>query len=133
MYLPIPGEEVASLLIPAKAQTKGPGATQASARKRQSTAKSHRRWSRNQQKEIDDAAPETLEYTSLTDLATPIARVSAFSQAVFKKILPDEFWGSGETQTRNKAVFLKKVDHFIRLRRFEVLNLHDMCQDLAVP
>lgn len=72
-------------------------------------------------------------FTSLTDLATPIARVSAFCQAVFKKVLPDEFWGTGETQIHNRDVFLKTVHHFIRLRRFELMNLHEMSQGLKVP
>lgn len=72
------------------------------------------------------------EYSSLIELATPVANVSAFCQAVLTKIIPNDFWGSKETQNRNRDAFLKKVDHFIRLRRFEQLSLHEVTQDLKL-
>ncbi|KAL7960876.1 hypothetical protein V8C34DRAFT_312267 [Trichoderma compactum] len=56
------------------------------------------------------------EYKSLVELASPIACVSAFCQAALAKIIPDNFWGS-EKNCHNKIVFLRKVDHFIKLRR----------------
>jgi telomerase reverse transcriptase len=58
--------------------------------------------------------------------------VSAFCQAVLAKVIPKGFWGSDEVQTSNQAVFLGKVDHFIRMRRFEQLSLHEVLQDLKV-
>ncbi|KAL1844292.1 hypothetical protein VTJ49DRAFT_2349 [Mycothermus thermophilus] len=71
-----------------------------------------------------------LQYSSLTDLATPASSVSAFCQAVVSKVIPDEFWGKGEIRDHNKACFLKKVHHFIHLRRFESLCLHEVMQGM---
>jgi telomerase reverse transcriptase len=99
----------------------------------QASAKKHKKSGKNQRKsEAPAMVSELREFTSLTELATPIARVSAFCQAVFKKVLPDGFWGQGEIQTTNKDVFLKNVDHFVHLRRFELLNLHELSQGLKV-
>lgn len=58
--------------------------------------------------------------------------MSAFCQAVLKKIIPDEFWGVGETQSLHRAAFLKAVDHFVKLRRFETMNLHELTQGMKV-
>lgn len=74
----------------------------------------------------------TLQYTSLVDLATPIAHVSAFCQAVLKRLIPNEFWGTGDVQTHNKDLFLTNVDRFVKLRRFESMNLHDLRQGFKV-
>jgi telomerase reverse transcriptase len=71
-------------------------------------------------------------FTSLEELACPVAHVSAFCQAVLSKIIPDGFWGEGEVLGHNKRVFLKKVDHFIKLRRFETMTLHEAVQGLKV-
>ncbi len=78
------------------------------------------------------ASAVQLQFSSLSELATPIARVSAFCQAALKKLIPDEFWGTGESQSLNKNVFLKNVDHFVRLRRFETMNLHELTQGMKV-
>ncbi|PTB67108.1 hypothetical protein BBK36DRAFT_1088057, partial [Trichoderma citrinoviride] len=71
------------------------------------------------------------EYESLVELACPVACVSAFCQAALSKIIPDSFWGN-EKNCHNKAVFLRKVDHFIKLRRFETISLHEIAQDFKV-
>lgn len=73
-----------------------------------------------------------IQYKSLVEIATPKAQVSAFCQAVLSKIIPDQFWGEGETQAHNKEAALKKVDHFIQLRRFESVSLHEIMQDLKI-
>ncbi|KUI62081.1 Telomerase reverse transcriptase [Cytospora mali] len=74
----------------------------------------------------------TLEYTSLTELAIPISRVSAFCQAVLTNIIPQEFWGDGDVQAHNSETFLKKVDSFVKLRRFETISLHEVMQGLKI-
>jgi telomerase reverse transcriptase len=66
------------------------------------------------------------------DLATPSANVSAFCRAVLGRVIPDEFFGTGEDQTHNKQVLMKNVDRFIELRRFETLSLHDVMQGMKV-
>jgi telomerase reverse transcriptase len=68
----------------------------------------------------------------MTDHATPSATVSAFCRAVLCRLIPHEFWGAGEAQVRNKAVFHRNVDRFIGLRRFETLSLHEVSQGIKV-
>ncbi|RDA96012.1 hypothetical protein CP533_5880, partial [Ophiocordyceps camponoti-saundersi (nom. inval.)] len=70
--------------------------------------------------------------TSLVDAATPVSHVSAFCQAVMSKIIPNQFWGDGDTGSHNKAAFLRKVDHFVKLRRFESISLHEILQGIRV-
>ncbi len=77
------------------------------------------------------SAPD-LQYTSITELATPVSSVSAFCQAVLAKVIPDEFWGEGSTQEQNKRCFLKQIHHFINLRRFESMCLHEVMQGMKV-
>ncbi|KAF4510782.1 hypothetical protein G6O67_002648 [Ophiocordyceps sinensis] len=72
------------------------------------------------------------EETPLVDLACPASCVSAFCQAVLSKTIPDEFWGDGDTLCHNKKSFMHKVDHFIKLRRFESMTLHEISQGLKV-
>ncbi|KAL2018698.1 hypothetical protein VTK56DRAFT_472 [Thermocarpiscus australiensis] len=78
------------------------------------------------------SAPD-FHYTSLTELATPVSSVSAFCQAVMSKVIPNDFWGQVPSiQEHNKACFLKKVHHFIHLRRFESMCLHEVMQGMKV-
>ncbi|KAK1782090.1 Telomerase ribonucleoprotein complex RNA binding domain-containing protein [Copromyces sp. CBS 386.78] len=84
---------------------------------------------------------------SLLDLATPISSISAFCQAVLSKIIPNDFWGPSPSssspglnpsselptiQSHNKHHFLKQIDAFIRLRRFESMTLHQVVQGLQI-
>lgn len=69
---------------------------------------------------------------SLTGLAVPISNVSAFCQAVLSKIIPHEFWGTGDVQEHNRVCFLRNVDRFLKLRRFEAISLHEVMQGLKV-
>ncbi|KFY15261.1 hypothetical protein V491_05723 [Pseudogymnoascus sp. VKM F-3775] len=76
--------------------------------------------------------PKKQKKSSIMDLASPSADVSAFCRAVLSRVIPDEFWGVGEDQTHNKQVLLKNVDRFVDLRRFETLSLHDVVQGMKV-
>ncbi|KAL0781131.1 hypothetical protein CaCOL14_002466 [Colletotrichum acutatum] len=79
------------------------------------------------------AAPPPLpKFDVITDLATPVAHVSAFCQAVLVKIIPDEMWGTGEDGTYNKSQILRKVDHFVKLRRFEAMSLCELADGLKI-
>lgn len=69
---------------------------------------------------------------SFMDHATATDHVSAFCRSVLSNLLPDEFWGDGETQSHNKLQLMKAVDQFIGLRRFESLSLHDVVQGMRV-
>lgn len=69
---------------------------------------------------------------SIFSLATPSSSISAFCQAVLKKIVPNGFWGSGPTAEHNESLFLKNVDKFISLRRFEGMSLHEVTQGMKV-
>lgn len=68
----------------------------------------------------------------LMDYATPAAEVSAFCRSVLSTLIPNRFWGEADTQTHNKGLFLKAVDKFISLRRFETMSLHDALQGMKV-
>lgn len=76
--------------------------------------------------------PPSPQYNNLVEIATPSSQVSAFCQAVLSKIIPNQFWGDGDTQIHNKAMLLQKIDHFIKLRRFETMSLHEISQDFKV-
>ncbi|KAG5978328.1 hypothetical protein E4U55_006241 [Claviceps digitariae] len=71
-------------------------------------------------------------FESFVDLATPESQVSSFCQAVLSRIVPNDFWGEGQTMMHNKTAVLRQVDHFIRLRRFEVISLHEIMQGLHI-
>ncbi|KAI9171577.1 Telomerase reverse transcriptase [Paramyrothecium foliicola] len=68
----------------------------------------------------------------VVDLATSTAEVSAFCQAVLSTIIPNDFWGDDDIQAHNKAKFLRKVDHFVKLRRYETMNLFEISQDFKI-
>ncbi|KAK2040516.1 hypothetical protein LZ31DRAFT_40461 [Colletotrichum somersetense] len=67
-----------------------------------------------------------IKFDAVTELATPAAHVSAYCQAILAKIIPNEFWGLGEDQVHNKNTILRRVDHFIRMRRFESMALCEL-------
>ena len=69
---------------------------------------------------------------TLIDHATPASSVSAFCRAVLQKLIPPRFFGTGQHGLSNKRTILKRVDQFIRMRRFESLNLHEVCQGLKI-
>ena len=74
-------------------------------------------------------APSTSSFTSL---ATPHSDVSAFCRAVLTNVIPNRLWGDSVQGLENKAVIMRHVDKFIRLRRFENMTLHTVCQGLKV-
>lgn len=67
---------------------------------------------------------------SLVELATPTHQVSAFCQATLSKIIPHKFWGTEDMQKHNESMIMQKINHFVKLRRFETMSLHEMSQDL---
>ncbi|RGP76336.1 telomerase reverse transcriptase [Fusarium sporotrichioides] len=72
------------------------------------------------------------KHDSLVELATPSSQVSSFCQAVLSRIVPDSFWGGEDVGKHNKSTVMRNVDHFIRLRRFETMSLHEITQDLKI-
>ena len=74
-------------------------------------------------------APSTSSFTSL---ATRHSDVSAFCRAVLATVIPNRLWGDSVQGVLNKAVVMRHVDKFIRLRRFENMTLHTVCQGLKV-
>lgn len=74
----------------------------------------------------------TLQYENITDLSCPMAKVSAFCQSVLSSLIPNGFWGEGDTMQYNKAMILSRVDHFIKMRRFETMSLHEITQGIKV-
>lgn len=70
--------------------------------------------------------------TSMVTSATPTSDVSAFCRAALSKIVPDGFWGEKEEGAGNKFIFMRNIDRFVQLRRFENLSLHVASQGLKV-
>ncbi|CAK7219210.1 Telomerase reverse transcriptase [Sporothrix curviconia] len=81
---------------------------------------------------IDIGQDKPTDSTPLVGLATPLPQVSAFCRAIIQKVIPDALWGTGDVGAHNKALVFRKVDMFIRLQRFENLNLHAVLQGLKV-
>ena len=77
-------------------------------------------------------APSACQHGSVTALATPASQVSAFCRATLKKVIPHGFWGNGVAQEHNLGILSKKIDHFVRLRRFETMSLHEIVQGFKV-
>jgi telomerase reverse transcriptase len=48
------------------------------------------------------------------------------------KVIPNNFWGGDSVQKHNKSTVMRSVDHFVKLRRFETISLHEIVQDLKV-
>ncbi|KAJ4421225.1 Telomerase reverse transcriptase [Gnomoniopsis sp. IMI 355080] len=80
----------------------------------------------------DTVQTQSKSYASLIGLAESLSSVSAFCQAVLSKIIPHEFWGAGDVREHNRANFLKKIDCFIKLRRFETISLHEVLQGFKI-
>ncbi|KAJ0279143.1 hypothetical protein CBS470a_009436 [Colletotrichum nupharicola] len=73
-----------------------------------------------------------IKFDAVTDLATPTPHVSAFCRAVLARLIPNEFWGSGPDQAHNRDLVFKRVDHFVRLRRFESMSLEEVTDEIKV-
>jgi telomerase reverse transcriptase len=70
--------------------------------------------------------------SAITDLATPASRVSAFSQAVIKKVVPNAFWGEDEGGEHNKRLVLKHIHVFLHARKFESFTLQTLLEGLKI-
>lgn len=69
---------------------------------------------------------------SVFDMTTPVAGVSAFCRSVVNHVFPSVAWGQGEDGELNKKVVMRSIDHFVRLRRYEGMTLHDVMQNIKV-
>lgn len=133
-YCPSPFEEDPTIQQKGKYRTEIVKRRHGRSRNTLSSSSQARPFSR---KHTSNQDPNTQElstpwYKSVTDVATPPSKVSAFCRAVLVKIIPNGFWGEGDICAHNRAVFLRKVDHFIKLRRFESTSLHQISQDMKV-
>lgn len=78
------------------------------------------------------STPSPPRKLSIVDHATSTSQVSAFCRAVLARLVPHEFWGSGEIRIHNEKVICRNIDRFISLRRFESLSLHEVSQGTKV-
>ncbi|KEF53771.1 uncharacterized protein A1O9_10172 [Exophiala aquamarina CBS 119918] len=62
--------------------------------------------------------------------ATPPEMVSVFCRSVIATLLPQNSLGTGSDGVHNLQTLLRKVDQFIKLRRFETLSLHQVMQGI---
>jgi hypothetical protein len=89
------------------------------------------------QLQMDEGRPDTESSTtrlkmSLTDYATPASSVSAFCRAVLRKLIPPQFYGTGQHKITNRTIVSRHVDRFVRMRRFESLSIHEVCKGIKV-
>lgn len=70
--------------------------------------------------------PQAVQDTCFTDMACPTAHVSAFCRAVVANVIPNAFWGGDS----NKSIIMSWIDHFVHLRRFESLTLHQVIENI---
>ncbi|KAM3414559.1 Telomerase reverse transcriptase [Cercospora zeina] len=75
--------------------------------------------------------PEQDQQKSLSR-ACKLAEVSSFCRAVVMRVFPKDLWGQGEAGKSNVKVLLSNIDHFVRLRRYETLGLHDVLQKMSL-
>ncbi|KAF8252775.1 hypothetical protein K440DRAFT_360376 [Wilcoxina mikolae CBS 423.85] len=64
-----------------------------------------------------------------TEFASSSGEVSGFVRAVIGRVIPNNFFGSGEA---NKNSVMRIIDRFVKLRRYESLSLHEALQGLKV-
>ncbi len=114
-----PTSKTAASEAPHDTPSQGPASTEQRATQMQNRMQGPRVF------QIDPSIP-------IVDLATPVAHVSAFLQAALSKIVPDAFLGEGDDLVHNKALLAKKLHHFIALRRFEMMSLHELSQGFKV-
>ncbi|KAL8795793.1 MAG: hypothetical protein Q9195_001845 [Heterodermia aff. obscurata] len=79
----------------------------------------------------DDHIPSSSEI-SLTRFAAPHSEVSSFCCAVLSQVIPADFWGDRKDGLKNKNVIMRRVDQFVRLRKFETLSLHNIFQGIKI-
>ena len=72
------------------------------------------------------------EVSDFFSCAAPAANVSAFCQAVLKRTLPRDMFGVGDSGDSNWRHVWTTVDRFVKMRRFETLSLHEVCQGMKV-
>jgi telomerase reverse transcriptase len=75
---------------------------------------------------------ESRQQAPLVDAATPSQSVSAFCRAVLSKILPNDFFGEGESGEHNRKVLMYNVHLFVSQNRYENMNLHAVYQGIKV-
>lgn len=68
--------------------------------------------------------------TSFLPHSTPPEMVSMFCRSVIAKLLPKNALGTGSDGVHNLQIIMRRIDHFIKLRRFETLSLHQVMQGI---
>lgn len=76
-------------------------------------------------------SPSQADFSFLSH-ATPSSQVSTFCSAVMMRIVPRSSLGTGLDGKRNWNTLLHSVHRFVQMRRFETLNLHDVCSSLRI-
>jgi telomerase reverse transcriptase len=71
------------------------------------------------------------EDRSFLPYSTPVSLVSAFCRSVLRHLLPGNAFGKAAAGERNWAVFMKNVDIFVQMRRFETWSIHQACQGIS--
>lgn len=80
----------------------------------------------------DVGSDERETEASFLPYATSVARVSAFCQSVIAHLLPKDAFGTGPEGRHNHEMIMRKVDEFIRMRRFESMTLHSVVHNVRL-
>ncbi|KAI9655689.1 MAG: hypothetical protein M1831_004841 [Alyxoria varia] len=73
-----------------------------------------------------DSKDDNQSMPHFTQLATPVAHVSVFCQAVFRNVFPYRLFGETEGKGHNIRILGKHIDRFLRARRFESFTLESV-------
>lgn len=76
--------------------------------------------------DTEDCENSLLPYVASSD------QVSAFCRAVLRRLLPADAFGAGEDGASNWSSILSHVHHFVHLRRYETVSLHELSQGLRL-
>jgi len=64
--------------------------------------------------------------------ASSAVEVSAFCRAIVSRVFPTELWGPGELGRHNTKIVLNSINHFVQMRRYESMSMHDVLQPLRM-
>ena len=69
---------------------------------------------------------------SFLSYATPTKNVVNFCKAVMRALLPVSAFGNGSNSEHNWTIFMRHLESFVRMRRFESTTLHRICQGIRI-
>ncbi|KAK5108265.1 hypothetical protein LTR62_008649 [Meristemomyces frigidus] len=69
---------------------------------------------------------------STMQCASTTAEVSSYCCAITKQVFPRDLWGDAVLGRDNERSITRKIDQFVRLRRYENMSMHDVMQGISL-